>query len=70
MYTAADVARTLGISKMSVLRYLEAGRMPAPRHFLPRRGTKVWLWDAKEYDGAIALGKYLCRQPRKGFRVR
>ena len=47
--TDRDVAKALGISRMTVWRWAKAGRLPPPR----KLGGNTTRWDSKEVIDAI-----------------
>ena len=47
--TDREVAKALGISRMSVWRWVKAGRLPQPR----KLGGNTTRWDSKEVMEAI-----------------
>ncbi|HKT47350.1 MAG TPA: helix-turn-helix domain-containing protein [Candidatus Acidoferrales bacterium] len=55
VYTSAELAEALGVCKMTVLRYVENGRLPRPRHFVQQEQQRTWLWEPGEFRRAIAL---------------
>jgi len=65
VYSAAEVADVLGVSKMTLLRYIDDGRLPQPKLFLLRQGLRVWLWNAGELERALQLW----RTRKRGMRT-
>ncbi len=49
LYSAAEVAEALAVSKMTVLRYIDDGRLQRPSLYLQCRGYRIWLWNAREF---------------------
>lgn len=52
LLSAPEVARALGISRMSIHRYMVDRRLPRPKFFCRRRGSVVWLWTREELGEA------------------
>jgi hypothetical protein len=57
--------RCVGVSKMTLLRYIDDGRLPQPKLFLLRQGLRVWLWNAGELERALQLW----RTSKRGMRT-
>jgi hypothetical protein len=55
VHSAAEVADALGVSKMTVLRYIDDGSLPAPNLYLQYQGHRVWLWNTREVRLAVDL---------------
>jgi len=55
VYSAAEVAGAMGISKMTVLRCIEDGRLLRPGLFPQLPGYWVWLWNAREFRWSLAF---------------
>jgi hypothetical protein len=69
VYSAAEVADALRVSKMTVLRYIDDGDLPRPSLFLQYQGHRVWLWNAGEFDRSLDLlrGNKRVRPRRRRF---
>lgn len=52
LFSAPEVARVLGISRMSIHRYMLNKRLPRPEFFCRKRGSVVWLWTRDEINQA------------------
>jgi excisionase family DNA binding protein len=48
-YSTVQVARMIGVSKMTLLRWLWAGKIPEPRH-RTNGGQDVRLWGPKDVE--------------------
>jgi hypothetical protein len=70
VYSAAEVADALGVSKMTVLRYVDDGRMRRPHFFVQYQGYRVWLWNPREFNLTLDLSRAGKRRQRAdpGFR--
>ena len=55
VYSASEVADALGVSKMTVLRHIDDGRLPRPSLFLQYSGCRYWLWNEREFDRTLEL---------------
>ena len=70
MYRGADIAHALGMSKMTVWRYVKEGRLSLPKRFVQHGPQRLWLWNAKEYEEAVDICREAFLRPRQGPRVR
>jgi len=57
LYSAADVARELGVCKMTVLRRASDGRLRRPRLYIRSSSGKIFLWDFDEFSRATTFKK-------------
>jgi hypothetical protein len=64
VYSAADVARELGVCKITVLRWVSDGRLRQPRLYMLNSSGKAWLWDTDEFSLATAIKKIQARSKR------
>jgi hypothetical protein len=55
VYSSADLADSVGISKMTLLRNLEEGRLARPAMFLQFHQKRVWLWNRREFRRSVDL---------------
>lgn len=55
LQTASELAKAAGVSKMTVLRELERGRLAKPARFTVQGGQRQWLWSEGEYHRALRL---------------
>ena len=53
IYSTKEVAAALGVSRMTLKRHVDDGRMTPPKMFLQRRRDRVWVWDAHELSGVL-----------------
>ena len=63
VYTSADVARHLRVSKMTIMRWVSSGSVKKPKLFIRSRSGTVWLWTKKELARLSNL-KNLLYDPR------
>ncbi len=63
VYSSAEVAVSLDVSEMTLLRAAGSRRLPQRSFFVMQQGFRVWLWDADEFARACTLssteGQYL-----------
>jgi hypothetical protein len=64
VYTSAEVARHLKVSKMTVPRWVSSGSVKKPKLFILSRSGTVWLWTKKELARLSTL-KWLLFDPRR-----
>jgi len=55
VYATSEVAKSLQVCKMTLLRYLSNGRLPPPKLFMMSHGRKVWLWTENEFLETLRL---------------
>jgi predicted DNA-binding transcriptional regulator AlpA len=70
LYRGADIAHALGMSKMTVWRYVKEGRLSLPKRFVQHGPQRLWLWTAEEYKEAVNICRKAFLRPRQGPRVR
>jgi predicted site-specific integrase-resolvase len=46
-YSTAQIARIIGVDKQTLLRWLWAGKIPEPKHFV-NGGQKIRLWTDRD----------------------
>lgn len=68
-YSGADIARALGMSKLTVRRYVQEGRLSLPKRFVQHGPERIWLWNAQEYEEAVNICREAFLRPRQGPRV-
>lgn len=64
VYTSADVAKRLKVSKMTIMRWVSSGSVKKPKLFIRSRSGTVWLWTNKELARLMNL-KNLLFDPRR-----
>jgi hypothetical protein len=59
VYTSAEVAKHLKVSKMTVMRWVSSGSVKKPKLFILSRSGTVWLWTKKELSRLSDLKRLL-----------
>ena len=57
------------MSKLTVRRYVQQGRLSLPKWYLQNGAERIWLWNAEEYEEAVNICRELFLRPRQGPRV-
>ena len=65
VYSVRDLARAVGLSSMSIFRFLESGRLPHPSLFAGNSKRRVLLWTERDFKHAVALLRARERSRRK-----
>jgi hypothetical protein len=57
------------MSKLTVRRYVQEGRVSLPKRFVQHGPERIWLWNAEEYEEAVNICREAFLRPRQGPRV-
>jgi hypothetical protein len=55
VFTSAEVAKQLEVSKMTLMRWVSSGRVRKPKLFILSRAGIAWLWSKKEVTSLSSM---------------